>query len=168
MFIASSLTLLCVRTTGPASSAFGADCLPRDEHGVPTDPSRDTALNVYQGVLPGLVMPLLGGQIFVWYKDHSVVYKAMFVWGTILSVVTTAIFYYIDPDEDERLARLAKVAAERGDGADAGEPPAPGAWYRGPFGAALCDRLCFPAVFAPAVSGQDPPAQQSVQQAQRS
>ena len=157
------------RTTGPASSAFGADCLPRDEHGVPTDPSRDTALNVYQGVLPGLVMPLLGGQIFVWYKDHSVVYKAMFVWGTILSVVTTAIFYYIDPDEDERLARLAKAAAEGGDGAEeAREPPAPGAWYRGPLGAALCDRLCFTAVFAPAVVGQDPPAQQSVQQGQRS
>ena len=31
---------------GPAGSAFGADCLPRDEHGVPTDPSRDSALNM--------------------------------------------------------------------------------------------------------------------------
>ena len=33
---------------GPASSAFGADCLPRDKNGKPTDPSRDTALNAWQ------------------------------------------------------------------------------------------------------------------------
>jgi hypothetical protein len=33
---------------GPAGSAFGADCLPRDKNGKPTDPSRDSALNAYQ------------------------------------------------------------------------------------------------------------------------
>ena len=32
---------------GPAGSAFGADCLPRDKNGKPTDPSRDTALSTY-------------------------------------------------------------------------------------------------------------------------
>ena len=47
------------------------------ETGVPTDPTRDTAINMYQGVLPGLVMPLLGGQMFVWFQ-HQTVYKMMF------------------------------------------------------------------------------------------
>ena len=142
---------------GPAASAFGADCLPRDEHGVPTDPSRDTALNALQGVLPGLVMPLLGGQIFVWIPNHFLVYKIMFVWGTVLSVVTTAIFYFIDPDEDERLAREAKARAEKGpaEGEEEAEPEA-GDWHRGPAGARWCDRLCFPAVFARQEQAQAP------------
>eukprot|EP01052_Picozoa_sp_SAG31_P027662 SAG31_NODE_2604_length_5397_cov_18.535296_5_plen_321_part_00 len=50
---------------GPADRAFSADCLPRGKDGKPTDPSRDTALNAWQGVLPGLLMPVLGGQLFI-------------------------------------------------------------------------------------------------------
>ena len=84
--------------------------------------------------------------MFVWFSDHNTVYKMMFVWGTILSVATTTIFYFIDPDEDERLAKLAKAKAEGADDDDA-EEGEPGAFYHGPVGAHMCDRLCFPAVF---------------------
>ena len=81
----------------------------------------------------------------------------MFVWGTVLSVVTTAIFYFIDPDEDERLAREAKARAQKGpaEGEEEAEPE-PGDWHRGPAGARWCDRLCFPAVFARQEQAQAP------------
>lgn len=108
-------------------------------------------------------MPFLGGQIFVWYKDHSVVYKAMFVWGTFLSVVTTTIFYFIDPDEDDRLKRVAQARAQGT--AEEEEPEVlSDAWYHGPVGAALCDRLCFPGVFA---GKSNSVTQQSAPQGQR-
>jgi hypothetical protein len=119
---------------GPASRAFDADCLPRDKHGKPTDPSRDTALNAWRGVLPGLVMPTLGGLIFN-YVDHYLVYKLMFVWGVLLGTINTIIFWFVDPDEEDR---------------DAAQQETVQHWHNGPigggqagWGALLCDRLMF-------------------------
>ena len=40
--------------------------------------------------------------------------KMMFVWGAILSAITTAIFYFVDPDEDERIANGEIPAADDG------------------------------------------------------
>jgi MFS family permease len=124
----------------PARSAFQADCLPRDANGMPSDPSRDSALNMYQSILPGLVMPLLGGQMFIWFPDHFFVYKLMFVWSTVIAIVCAAIFYHIDPEAEFKEAQVRGHRAVRNERTASSDTSA---GYKTPIGARMCDRLMF-------------------------
>lgn len=77
----------------------------------------------------------------------------MFVWGTVLSAVTTGIFYFVNPDED---------AGSYTDRADR-EPS--GCCTTFPAGAKLCDKLCFTSKLDP---GEEHLCSESAQQARHS
>ena len=77
----------------------------------------------------------------------------MFVWGALLSIVTTGIFYFVDPDEEQRERAAAERALLLGEKEqDEVEEEEEGQWYTGPTGAQLCDSMCFPTVLASATS----------------
>ena len=103
----------------------------------------------------------------------------MFVWGAVLSTVTTAIFWFVDPDAEE-LQRLKKneaastalhTDATLDDEEEVASSRRLYPWYRAPLGAKCCDGFCFSEVLRAATSpftdGQLKQKQQRQQQRQQ-
>ena len=81
----------------------------------------------------------------------------MFVWGAALSTVTTAIFWFVDPDAEElqRLKNEAATALHTDATLDEEEVASSRRlypWYRAPLGARCCDDFCFSEVLRAATS----------------
>eukprot|EP01051_Picozoa_sp_SAG22_P020801 SAG22_NODE_4345_length_1296_cov_1.950710_2_plen_101_part_00 len=67
-------------------------------------------------------------------------------------MITTSIFWFVDPEEDARRQALEKHAATGEQETPAGGKD--GGSYRGPPGAQLCDKLCFVNVLSRASKGR--------------
>jgi hypothetical protein len=129
VFCLSAYDWLVGGLTNPINSAFAADCLPVDDDGRPRDPTRDTLIGGWAGIIPGLVMPIIGGQLFSVFKDHFATYHFLFAWQLVLGVVCSLLFATMPaplPPGQQLTPRDSKKN-----------------YYRAPLGARLCDLLCF-------------------------
>jgi hypothetical protein len=81
----------------------------------------------WASILPGIVIPIIGGQLFTLSPDRQTTYHWLFVWQVVLAATTTLIFAAIP------------VAARRdGMGSEGSSSVA-----AVPYGARLCDRALF-------------------------
>ena len=110
----------------PIRNAFYADCLPIGPDGRPRNPTRDTLIRGWSGILPGIVMPIIGGQLFSLFPSRGATYHFLFVWQLLLGIVSFAIFTSVPTTPPSRQQQKANKAV-----------------FRPPIGVRLCDRLCF-------------------------
>ena len=106
---------------------------------------QDTLIFGWAGILPGIVIPIVGGHLFTMFPDRRTTYHYLFIWQVLLAAVTTALFAAIPVREQ------AAAASRRSSGAleklEVSHPDHQGRdseqGSRLPVGARWCDRLLF-------------------------